>query len=78
MKWIFVEDECPLHTSLECLVCTAHGHISIAEYHSEPEGWWDCNTNETYDVIAYCFLKDIPLPTRAVITNDNWVGKVKV
>ena len=76
LKWTFVQDAPPLHTGLECLVCTLQGNFTIAEYHSEPAGWFDAICNEAYDVVAYIYLADIEPPVYPVITNDTFVCRL--
>lgn len=78
MKWISVKDQPPLDCRIECLVCTKNGHLHMAEYHSDPEGWWPTNgCGKIYDVIAYIYETDIDRPRpKPYITNDEWISLV--
>lgn len=71
IDWCLVSENPPLDSGLGCLVCTKQGNLAIAEYHSDPDGWFDVNENQKYDVVAYILLCEIPLPMRETITNDN-------
>jgi len=75
IDWILVRDwPPPFHTGLDCLVCTGKGIITIAQYHSDPEGWWLASGSAKLDdVIAYVYLHDLPRPVLTTITNDKWV-----
>lgn len=75
LYWKFVDEHPPLHIGLPCIVNTPTG-IYIAEYHSDPEGWYDDHALPIYDVSAYIYLHDLPNPMRPTITNDEFVGRV--
>ena len=76
IDWKFIEDQPPLHIGLDCLVCTVNYDIFTAEFHSDPEGWYDDGGLQIYDVVAYLYLKDLPRPIRTMITNDEFVGRI--
>ena len=77
MNWINPTEQPPLDCRIECLVCTECGDLFMAEYHSDPEGWWTDSLRIDSKVIGYIYETDIPKPRpRPYITNDAFVFAV--